>query len=161
MAARQSVRRLRLVVTEGPSKGAEFNLERRTTGVGRDPKNQVVIDSQSVSLFHASITSEPRGCTITNLGSLEGVKLNGKNVDSALLSPGDRLQLGNVKLRVEASAASGRAPSAKSRPAAAKTRRKRGFSVPLKPSFIILFLLSLLAVLVMLNLRWFGVLADW
>ncbi len=151
----------KLVITEGPSKGGEFILDKKTIGLGRDPKNQIFLDSQSVSLFHARITVEPGGCSITNLGSIEGVKVNGKNVDSASLSPGDRLQAGNVKLKLEYGAKSAKAPSARTRAPGRKPKRKRGFFLPLKPSFIILFLLALLAALVMLNVRWLGMVINW
>ena len=151
----------KLIITEGPSKGGEFFLDKKTIGLGRDPKNQIVLDSQSVSLFHARITVEPGGCSITNLGSIEGVKVNGENVDSASISPGDRLQVGNVKLRLESGAKSGKTPAARTRTAGKKPKSRRRFSLPLKPSFIILSLLALLAALIMLNIRWLGIVMNW
>ncbi len=150
----------KLVITEGPSRGAEFLLNKKTVGLGRDPKNQIVLDSQSVSLFHARITVEQGGCSVTNLGSIEGLKVNGENVDSASLSPGDRLQAGNVKLRLESGAGTGKASSSRTR-ASGKQKKKRGFPLPLKPSVIILALAALLAALIMLNIRWFGIITSW
>lgn len=150
----------KLVITEGPSRGAEFPLNKKTIGLGRDPKNQIVLDSRSVSLFHARLIVEPDGCSVTNLGSIEGLKLNGKNVDSAPLRPGDSLQAGNVRLRLESGADAGKTASA----AAGKPRKqkkKRNFPVPLKPSIIILSLLALLAALIMVNIRLFGIIANW
>lgn len=150
----------KLVITEGPSRGAEFVLNKKTVGLGRDAKNQIVLDSQSVSLFHARIIVEQGGCSVTNLGSIEGLKVNGKNVDSAAIRPGDRLQAGNVKLRLESGPKTGKVSSARTRPSG-KQKKKRGFPLPLKPSVIILFLLALLAALVMLNIRWFGIITNW
>ncbi len=150
----------KLLITEGPSRGAEFALNKKTVGLGRDPKNQIVLDSQSVSLFHARITVEQSGCSVTNLGSIEGLKVNGKNVDSAVIRPGDRLQAGNVKLRLEAGAKTGKASSARTG-TSRKQKKKRGFPLPLKPSVIILSLLALLAALIVLNIRWFGIITNW
>ncbi len=153
---------LKLVITEGPSKGREFSLDKKTTGIGRDPKNQVVIDSQSVSLFHARINLEPGGCSITNLGSIEGLKVNNKNVDNVSLSSGDRVQIGNVKMRVQDGSGSSRpAASSREKKPSGKRVHKRRLRFPLKPSIIIIFLLAALAGVVVFNLRWLGIMMNW
>jgi pSer/pThr/pTyr-binding forkhead associated (FHA) protein len=151
----------KLVITEGPSKGEEFVLDKKTVGIGRDPKNQIVLESQTASLFHARINMEQDGCSVTNLGSLEGVKVNGKNVDSVSLSPGDILQVGDVKLRLESGAPLRKTSPVKTGASAGKSKKKRSFSMPFKPSFIILLLLAALAVLITFNIRWLGVIINW
>ncbi len=158
----RAAEQLKLVITEGPSKGREFSLDKKTTGIGRDPKNQVVIDGQSVSLFHARINLEPGGCSITNLGSIEGVKVNNKNVDNVSLSAGDRVQIGNVKMRVQAGSAPSRPePSSGAKKSSGKPGKKRRFRLQLKPSIIIICLLAALAGVVLFNVRWLGIIMNW
>jgi pSer/pThr/pTyr-binding forkhead associated (FHA) protein len=151
----------KLVIIEGPSKGEEFVLDKKTVGIGRDPKNQIVLDSQAASLFHARINMDQKGCSVTNLGSLEGVKVNGKNVDSASLFPGEILQVGDVKLRLESGASARKTSPVKTGPSSARGKKKQGFPMPFKPSFLILLLLAALAVLITFNIRWLGVIINW
>ncbi len=158
----KSAKQLKLVITGGPSKGKEFKLDKGTVGIGRDPKNQIVIDSQSVSLFHARINVESSGCTITNLGSLEGVKINGEESGSSPISAGDKIQMGDVTFKVSSSSASARPASGqRGRAPSGKAKKRRGLAVPFKPSYIIVLLAAALAGLVLLNMRWLGMLLNW
>lgn len=66
--------------------------------LGRLPDCDVTLDDPSVSRRHAEITGHGGRWTVADLGSTNGVKLNGERVHTANLSDGDQLELGNVKL---------------------------------------------------------------
>jgi hypothetical protein len=68
------------------------------TTIGRLPECDVTLPDSSVSRMHAKITRNGTGWTITDLGSTNGVKVNGERVHRAELSNGDRVELGTVKL---------------------------------------------------------------
>jgi pSer/pThr/pTyr-binding forkhead associated (FHA) protein len=74
---------------------------RRLTGettIGRLPECDVTLQDSSVSRRHAKITRNGHGWTITDLGSTNGVKVNGERVVTADLHDGDRIELGNARL---------------------------------------------------------------
>lgn len=66
--------------------------------VGRLPDCDVTLDDASVSRRHAELTETNGTWEISDLGSTNGVKLNGERIQTAELADGDRLELGNVKL---------------------------------------------------------------
>lgn len=66
--------------------------------IGRLPECDVTLDDTSVSRRHARIMKTAAGWTITDLGSTNGVKVNGSRVTESDLTDGDRLQLGSVEL---------------------------------------------------------------
>ena len=64
--------------------------------VGRTEENNIMIDEPSVSRRHASISPEPAGYRIRDLGSTNGTRVNGKKLDAEgyLLKNCDRIALG-------------------------------------------------------------------
>ena len=66
--------------------------------VGRLPECDVSLDDPSVSRRHARIRNVGGAWTIEDLGSTNGVKVNGSRVGESGLADGDRLQLGTVEL---------------------------------------------------------------
>ncbi len=150
---------LKLVVMEGPSRGEEFKLDRDDIGIGRDPKNHIVLDGTGISHFHARIVISGKNVSITDLGSLEGVIVNGKKTDTAAISPGSRVQIGNVRLRVDVDRAKKEAPSRK--PAGKKSGKRRAKAVPLSPSLIIALLFAVLCILALVNMHWVRSIISW
>ncbi|MDQ3530139.1 MAG: FHA domain-containing protein, partial [Actinomycetota bacterium] len=71
---------------------------RGTATIGRLPECEVTLDDASVSRRHARVERNGDGWSITDLGSTNGVKVNGESVRSATLRDGDRLQLGSLAL---------------------------------------------------------------
>jgi len=63
----------------------------------------LVLDHKSVSKVHAKLTRKEDKYVILDLNSTNGVLLNGRQVDNALIKPGDKLELGvfHVILRRE------------------------------------------------------------
>lgn len=63
--------------------------------LGRDPTCDVCIVSKQVSRRHATITRGPTGATrITDQGSSNGTRVNGRRVTTAALELGDVIRLG-------------------------------------------------------------------
>lgn len=82
--------------------------------IGRGPRRQgtrarsggktqltLTVNSTFLSSSHARLREEPEGWTIEDLGSRNGVFVNGQQVTRAVLSPGDVVALGRVFFLVE------------------------------------------------------------
>ncbi len=64
--------------------------------VGRAPGCQFVLTDLTVSRFHAEIRAEGNGWTISDLGSMNGTKVNGWRLTGpAVLRPGDQVAFGD------------------------------------------------------------------
>ncbi|MDX1681413.1 MAG: FHA domain-containing protein, partial [Akkermansiaceae bacterium] len=92
-----------LTVTE-PSETSqryEISPNRETVLMGRSSKSDVRISCPSVSGTHAKIRKLGDGYVLRDLGSTNGIKLDGKRVSEIQLKRGQRIQLGDVKLVFE------------------------------------------------------------
>ncbi|BBY23889.1 FHA domain-containing protein [Mycobacterium stomatepiae] len=87
-----------LVVKRGPNAGTQFQLDKPVVSVGRHPASDVFLDDITVSRRHAEFRREDGTFHIVDLGSLNNTYLNREPVDSAALSEGDELQIGNFRL---------------------------------------------------------------
>jgi hypothetical protein len=73
----------------------DIELNQGDTVLGRGPKNTVVLDDALVSRTHAKIVVQGDVITIEDLGSANGVLLNGERIDrKRALTSGDRVVLG-------------------------------------------------------------------
>lgn len=69
--------------------------------VGRAPDNSIMLDDPLVSRHHARLVPVAGGYRITDLGSLNGIQLNGRSARTGeLFGPGDRLTVGRTSLQV-------------------------------------------------------------
>jgi hypothetical protein len=74
-------------------------LKSPSTVIGRHPSCDVVIDRPEVSRRHAEISSTASGqWMIKDLGSSNGTFVNGKRIDSCLLTSDDIVEIGTVSL---------------------------------------------------------------
>ncbi len=85
-----------LTQVEGQGAPREVTVPGEGVLVGRGPDAQLHLTDPSVSLRHARIALSPAGFLVQDLGSRNGVYLNGVRVHSAVLHSGDQLQLGDV-----------------------------------------------------------------
>ena len=69
--------------------------------VGRDPSADVHLKDASVSRQHAEITRRGEDWVILDQNSGNGVFIDGRRRQQAVLLPGQRLQIGSLKFRVE------------------------------------------------------------
>jgi pSer/pThr/pTyr-binding forkhead associated (FHA) protein len=70
--------------------------------IGRSRECDVVLSDSNVSRRHAELRPADGGWTIADLGSTNGVKVNGALVRGpAPVAPGDRIEVGTVDVRFE------------------------------------------------------------
>ncbi len=70
--------------------------------IGRDHKNDITLDGLQISSRHARLLNTPTGIFIDDLGSTNGVYMNGARVTRQLITPEDKVQIGQFELRVDA-----------------------------------------------------------
>ncbi len=68
--------------------------------IGRDPTVDIVVSERSVSRRHCRLTGREEGVEVLDLGSANGVYLDKKLIQRAVVGPDDHLQIGTVNLRV-------------------------------------------------------------
>lgn len=91
-----------LVVVSGNEKDVGRRvLVERTLLIGRDPEAALSLSDPLVSWHHASIEDRGDDWALVDLGSTNGVALNGAKVADAPLSPNDTLVVGETVLRYE------------------------------------------------------------
>ena len=70
-------------------------------GIGRDPGNHVQLPLPEVSKKHAFLQHTPTGWSIRDLGSRNGLFVNGRRVQETTVQDGDRLTIGPYTLIFE------------------------------------------------------------
>jgi pSer/pThr/pTyr-binding forkhead associated (FHA) protein len=88
-----------LVFASGPLAGSEISLEKPRVTIGRAKTAEVVVDDASISHQHAALELGSNGYRIRDLGSTNGVQVNGARMALAELKHGDRFALGQIELR--------------------------------------------------------------
>lgn len=72
-------------------------LTEAQVSVGRTEESAICIDDPSVSVHHAEFVLVGGRYTLRDLGSTNGIRVNGKAVSEAQLNPGDRVRFGSVE----------------------------------------------------------------
>ncbi len=99
-----------------PGSAPPIPLQRPVLLIGRHPECDVRIDSPKVSRRHCCIAQAYDRLVIRDLGSRNGLRLNGLVVDEANLRSGDELAIGPIIYRVEGVEAPVAAPSPQASP---------------------------------------------
>ena len=73
-------------------------LDGEIVGVGRASDNQIILKDYSVSRHHARLEARAGRWWVVDLGSTNGIKLNGSYTTEAALGDGDALEVGNFSL---------------------------------------------------------------
>jgi len=87
-----------LDVVRGPQAGATFSLDAPVVNAGRHPDCGISLDDVTVSRDHAEFRHTPEGVVLTDLGSTNGVYVNGRMVERVYLSDGDQVLIGKFHL---------------------------------------------------------------
>jgi FhaA, N-terminal domain/FHA domain len=69
--------------------------------LGRSREADIVLQDPNVSRRHAELRREDGGWQIVDLGSTNGIKVNGRRVDNQPLRPGDQVTIGVTDLTFE------------------------------------------------------------
>jgi hypothetical protein len=73
--------------------------------IGRAPECELVLKDSRVSRRHARLHAREGVLVLTDLGSTNGTRVNGHRVTELVLGAGDRIQIGETSLLVEAAPA--------------------------------------------------------
>lgn len=87
-----------LIVKRGPNAGSHFQLDRPVLSAGRHPASDIFLDDITVSRRHAEFRRENGAFHVVDLGSLNKTYLNREPVESAPLTNGDEVRIGNFRL---------------------------------------------------------------
>lgn len=93
--------KLTIIQQDGPEQ--EFDLGKANITIGRAMTNDIILSDARASRSHARLECSSSGSTIVDLGSSNGIRLNGLRVDRAKLQPGDMINIGNTQLRFDIS----------------------------------------------------------
>jgi pSer/pThr/pTyr-binding forkhead associated (FHA) protein len=83
-----------IVTLSGATAGSEYEIESERTTVGRGPGVDIAFADSTMSREHAAFEVMNEAMHVRDLGSTNGVQLNGAPVLDAELKHGDRLALG-------------------------------------------------------------------
>lgn len=91
-----------LTILSGSQAGRIARLGRGETIVGRSSSAHVVLEDESLSRRHVSISVGAAGVVVRDLGSTNGTFVEGARVESEVkLAAGGRIELGDTLLRLE------------------------------------------------------------
>src|SRR5687768_18595786 len=68
--------------------------------IGRDPACDLVLTDPKSSRRHAVVEAGPDGLVLRDTGSANGVSVNGRKTDRAVLKVGDSFRIGDVEITV-------------------------------------------------------------
>ena len=88
----------RLIITHQGTVIKEYDLSKEKVTVGRKPSNDIVLDDPTVSGTHAAFL-HMQHTYIEDMGSTNGVKLNGKPVNKRQLNHGDLVLIGQHEFK--------------------------------------------------------------
>jgi hypothetical protein len=72
------------------------------TTMGRSRQCDVMLDDANVSRTHAEVRPRGGSWVLTDLGSTNGTRLNGRTIEAAeVLKPGDEIEVGTSRIRFE------------------------------------------------------------
>jgi pSer/pThr/pTyr-binding forkhead associated (FHA) protein len=91
-----------LIVEEGRQQGERIDLPEGELLLGRVAGEGFALDDGRVSRRHAMVRRSGDYLEISDLSSRNGIRVNGVDVRSRQLLPGDRIEIGDSILRVEA-----------------------------------------------------------
>src|SRR3954452_25597310 len=86
-----------MALDEGP----DIPLDRAMLVVGRHPQCHARIDSIRVSRRHCCMTQDQGEVVVCDLGSTNGIRINGQRVEMGRLRPGDELSIAHIRYRLD------------------------------------------------------------
>ena len=93
------LKKVKLVIAKGAMAGKEFVIDKGLLRIGSKKENDVVIEDNTVSRFHAQIEEKKGQYIIKDLNSTNGTFVDDLRVSEAFLNEGSIIRLGNTGLR--------------------------------------------------------------
>jgi len=90
----------KLVVVGGGPLGAEFVLDGTCVTLGRGPSVDLAFDDPAMSRQHAAVEYVDGQFRVRDLGSTNGILLNGKTVQVGEIDDGDRMVIGGHEFQL-------------------------------------------------------------
>src|SRR5262245_14629390 len=81
--------------------GPDIMLDRAMVVVGRHPACDARLDSLRVSRHHCCMMQENGEVVVRDLGSTNGIRINGQRVEMGRLKAGDELSIAHIRYRFE------------------------------------------------------------
>jgi hypothetical protein len=81
--------------------GPDIMLDRAMVVVGRHPACDARLDSLRVSRHHCCMMQESGEVVVRDLGSTNGIRINGQRVEMGRLRPGDELSIAHIRYRLD------------------------------------------------------------
>ncbi len=127
----------RLIVLTGPLTGQRITIEQSPMTLGREADCTVPLPDPEAALKHAVIEHRPdSGLRIRDLGSMNRILVNNREVREARLKHGDEIELGRTRFVVQAIVQAEVAP---------EPRRRRGPGLPLVLGAILVLAIGVVA----------------
>src|SRR5439155_15678774 len=95
----------RLSVQKGLNKGKQYPLVGKVVSLGSGPENSIRLIDGAVSGKHAGVSIDDNKFEIVDLGSKNGVLVNGKKAARRFLRNGDIITLGMTEFKFESTVA--------------------------------------------------------
>ena len=89
-----------IVTLSGTTAGNEYELEAERTVVGRGPGVELAFDDKTMSREHAAFEVRDDAMCVRDLGSTNGILVNGGATLSCELKHGDRIELGEHQFQL-------------------------------------------------------------
>ncbi len=86
-----------MALDEGP----DIPIDRAMVVVGRHPQCDARLDSIRVSRRHCCMTPDNGEVVVRDLGSTNGIRINGQRVEMGRLRPGDELSIAHIRFRLD------------------------------------------------------------
>src|SRR4029079_2737965 len=81
--------------------GPDIMLDRAMVVVGRHPACDARLDSLRVSRHHCCMMHENGEVVVRDLGSTNGIRINGQRVEMGRLKAGDELSIAHIRYRLD------------------------------------------------------------
>jgi pSer/pThr/pTyr-binding forkhead associated (FHA) protein len=86
---------------DGLGGGSDIPVGRTPVIVGRHPRCDARLDSIRVSRIHCCLAEDDVEVLVRDLGSANGIRINGRRVELGRLRLGDELSIAHLRYRVE------------------------------------------------------------
>ena len=92
----------KLIGMSGEFKGREYPIEQGEITIGRKADNVILLDNPTISSHHCVILRQGESCTLQDLDSTNGTRVNSRDIQEAALHHKDLIQLGSIEFIFDA-----------------------------------------------------------